>query len=155
MFKEKITFNYNHDILQGLSEVTVGNRIRKQRLLKGISQEDLALAIAVADGTMDTYEFDRAFPSPKVLIKIADNLNIPLEYFYDDYYRFIFTEYDLIIKEWIKSNNLTTKHAAKVVGVSENVITNWKYKRYYPDRVQFEKLKAAMNLDPYNIDLPI
>lgn len=121
-----------------MPETTVGNRIRKQRLLKGISQKELARYIGVADGTMDTYEFDRAFPSPEKLKKIAECLEVPVEYFFDEYYEFVFGDYGKKIKDWREKNKLSLKEAAMVVGVSERTLIGWERGVDYPNRIKYK-----------------
>lgn len=133
------------ELLNKLPETTVGNRIRKQRLLKGISQEELARYIGGADGTMDTYEFDRAFPSPEKLKKIAECLKVPVEYFFDEYYEFVFGDYAERIREWREKNKLTFKKASIVIGVSEKTFILWERGVGCPDRVKYERLIYAMN----------
>lgn len=128
-----------------MPETTVGNRIRKQRLLKGISQEKLARYIVVADGTMDTYEFDRAFPSPEKLKKIAEYLEVPVEYFFDEYYEFVFGDYDKKIREWREKNKLSLKEASMVIGVSEKTLGWWEKGAEYPNRVKFKIVIDVIN----------
>ncbi|MCY6354464.1 helix-turn-helix transcriptional regulator [Clostridium sp. ZS2-4] len=119
--------------------------MRKQRLLKGLSQEELTRYIGVADGTMDTYEFDRAFPSPEKLKKIAECLEVPLEYFFDGYYEFVVGDYGKKIRDWREKNKLTLKEAAMVIGVSEKTWGWWEKGVKWPDRVKYWKLIDAMN----------
>ncbi len=96
--------------------------------------------IRVADGTMDTYEFDRAFPSPEKLKKIAECLEVPLEYFFDGYYEFVFGDYSERIREWREKNKLSLKEAAMVIRVSEKTLGWWEQGVRWPDRSNFKKL---------------
>lgn len=68
-------------LLYPLLENTIGNRLGKQQLLKGVSKNNLAGYINSTHKTIALYGFNRSFPSPKRLIKIAQYLDVPLEYF--------------------------------------------------------------------------
>lgn len=56
--------------------MSLGARIRKARLEKGITQAQLGKLVGKAESTVRTWELDRAQPSPETLDKVADALNV-------------------------------------------------------------------------------
>ena len=57
-------------------------KIKKARLLAGLSQKDLAQKLGVSDKTISAYEMGRAIPPVLALQKIAEVTKQPLEYFF-------------------------------------------------------------------------
>ena len=122
---QNIAINFYEDLYIDLDETTVGNRIEKQRMIRNLSQMDLADVIGVSRSTIEDYESSMTYPSPKISLKIFQVLRKPLEYFYNDYYRFIFSDYKLTIKNWRLQNNLTLWQAGKLTGIEYRIIRNW------------------------------
>lgn len=130
-----------------MPEATLGNKIRKHRLLKRFYKKDLAEYIGVVTYTIDSYELGLSYPLPEKLIKIAEYFKMPIEYFYDDYYEFVFGNYGEQIKNWRKKDGLTYKDAAKIIGIDPKTLSSWERMINYPDRVMYEKLMAVMKKD--------
>lgn len=59
----------------GKSE-TLGDRIRRFRLAKGLTQTELAARIGVPQQTVTYYEVHGVSPPPKLLVKLADALDV-------------------------------------------------------------------------------
>ena len=58
-----------------------GERLRKLRIGKDISQADLAKQLGVVPSSVGKYErVDNSFPSAEVLIKISDFFNVTIDY---------------------------------------------------------------------------
>lgn len=64
--------------------VKLGQKIKKARLEKRITQEDLASAIGVSDKSISAYESNRINPPISVLERIADETDLTLGYFLDN-----------------------------------------------------------------------
>jgi len=58
------------------------DRIKKARLIAGLSQKDLAKKLGVSDKTISAYEMKRAIPPVLTLQKIAEATKQPVEYFF-------------------------------------------------------------------------
>lgn len=88
------------------------------------------------------------FPSPTILAKISKVLNRPIKYYYDDYYKFIFSNYSRIIKNWRIKNNLSYWHAGKLTGIDYRAFRNWEsgISITIINRVYYEKLKPYLNI---------
>lgn len=84
--------------------------------------------------------FNRSYPSPKRLVKIAKYLDVPLEYFFDEYYEFIFNNYSGKIRVWREKNKLSLKETAKLLDINPITLDMWEKGVSYPDRVSYGKL---------------
>ena len=60
--------------------IIFSQRLKKQRLLAGITQEFLAMELQLAPSTIWKYENARRFPRLSVLVSIADYFNISIDY---------------------------------------------------------------------------
>jgi len=58
----------------------LGERIRKARLAKGLTQKQLAEILNVTDATVNRYEKGIRKPDPEMLKAIADVLNVSIDY---------------------------------------------------------------------------
>lgn len=142
---QKLEFNYYYELHKNLEEITIGNRIEKQRLLKNMKQSELAITIGASRGAIEDYESSSAYPSPVVIKRIAEILNKPLHYFYDDYYKFVFSDFPKIIQKWRQDNKLSLCDAGKIIGIDYRSIRNWENGNIM-DRVYFSKIKPFLHL---------
>ena len=60
--------------------MSLGERIRQLRKEAGWSQTELAERIAVDPGRVSKYEAGRMSPSPEALIRLAETLNVSIDY---------------------------------------------------------------------------
>lgn len=137
------TIHFYNEKYSNLPETTVGEKIRKLRLIKNMSQEELCNKAGIKRGTLDTFEFNDAYPSPNTLVKIANILDKPIEYFFDEYYKFVFKQSENL-KEWRKENNLSIRAAAKKLGINEKTLWQWENNVCYMNRVTYEKIKGSL-----------
>ena len=63
----------------------VGEKIKKLREEKNISQQELAEKTGIAQTTISKYEKNISSPDFKKMIKIADYFRVSLDYFADRY----------------------------------------------------------------------
>lgn len=61
----------------------IGKKIRKAREDQSISQKDLGMALGLSDKAVSAYEASRTIPPLETLVRIAEELNKPLDYFLD------------------------------------------------------------------------
>lgn len=59
------------------------NNLKKYRIEKGITQIRLSIAAEVSQETISAYESGKAMPSAETLIKIADFLDVSIDYLLD------------------------------------------------------------------------
>jgi transcriptional regulator with XRE-family HTH domain len=55
---------------------TLGDRIRRYRLAKGLTQAELAKIVGASQRMINYYEVHGVSPSPELLVKIADALDV-------------------------------------------------------------------------------
>lgn len=59
----------------------LGDKIRKARIEQNVSQKDLGVSLGLSDKAVSAYESNRTIPPLETLIRIAEELNKPLDYF--------------------------------------------------------------------------
>ena len=62
----------------------IGKKIKNAREEQGISQKDLGMSLGLSDKAISAYEASRTIPPLETLIRIAEELNKPLDYFIKD-----------------------------------------------------------------------
>ncbi len=62
---------------------SIGKKIREAREDLGISQKDLGISLGLSDKAISAYEAGRTVPPLETLVRIADELNKPLDFFID------------------------------------------------------------------------
>lgn len=58
---------------------TLGDRIRRYRLAKGLTQAELAKLVGASQRMINYYEVHGVSPSPDLLVKIADALDVSID----------------------------------------------------------------------------
>ncbi|MBN1618860.1 helix-turn-helix transcriptional regulator [Candidatus Dojkabacteria bacterium] len=59
----------------------IGKKIREAREEQGISQKDLGMALGLSDKAISAYEASRTVPPLETLLRIAEELNKPIDFF--------------------------------------------------------------------------
>jgi len=62
-------------------ETHLGTRIRELRRARGLTQQQLAQQLKISVRTLRAYEQNKRVPDEKTLLKIADVLEFPMDYF--------------------------------------------------------------------------
>lgn len=57
-----------------------GERLQRTRKEQGKTQEDLALALGVEVGLISKYETNKNDPSPYMLVRLAEQLDVSIDY---------------------------------------------------------------------------
>lgn len=96
---------------------SIGKIIRRFRLLKGLTQEDLAELLDLSYQQVQKYEYNTSTPTIEKLIKISKVLEIPIEVFF---------------KEDLK-NNLLDK-------LESDVIKNYEFIRIIEENPELQEL---------------
>ncbi len=66
-------------------DVHVGNRVRLRRLMLGMSQETLGKALGLTFQQIQKYEKGSNRIGASRIFKLSELLEVPIQYFYDDY----------------------------------------------------------------------
>ncbi|WP_370895278.1 helix-turn-helix domain-containing protein [Chryseobacterium gossypii] len=64
--------------------MSIGSKVRKYREAKGLSQEDLAFRLDVAQTTISSIESDKSIPNSILLNKIAQELDVNINDLLDE-----------------------------------------------------------------------
>lgn len=59
----------------------IGKKIKEARETIGLSQKDLGIALGLSDKAVSAYEAARTIPPLETLVRIAEELNKPIDYF--------------------------------------------------------------------------
>lgn len=65
-------------------DIAVGERLREQRLRRGLSVRQLAAAVGVTAERLGDYEAGRGRVTAAVLYELAVTLAVPISYFFSD-----------------------------------------------------------------------
>ena len=109
-----------------LPEDTFGQRLKKLRLLKGLSQYELGNQIGMQHSMIGSYERDEFCPTLESINKLGSILDINI-LCSEGYSKFLLessTFKDKLFK-WRLENNLTKKSASKLLGISERGYSLW------------------------------
>lgn len=140
------TFNHDLNILRATSDLsTVGSRIRYYRLLNNLTQDELATRSALDRSTIIRYENDLVEHSIDIVDRISETLKIIPSIIYDDYLKFISSDYDNKIKYIRMRLGLNQKELGEIIGVNQATISNWERSLSMPSRESFTILKELIN----------
>ena len=109
-----------------LPEDTFGQRLKKLRLIKGLSQYGLSELTGVQRGMIASYELEQFYPTIDSINKLRSILDINI-LCKDGYSNFLLNSSDFKDKliNWRKENNITKRDASKLLGISERGYASW------------------------------
>ncbi len=107
-------------------EETLGERIRKQRFLKGLTAAELAELCNCCKNTIYAYESNIAIPHYNIMKKMVELFEIDTSYFKDPYYDFVLSSnYSKHLKKWRKNKKMKMVDIKQVLGVSHTSYLSW------------------------------
>lgn len=65
--------------------MSIGKRLKEARILRKMTQEDLAQAVGCTKGAIGNYETEVSSPKEAILIKLMEVLQIDANFLYQDY----------------------------------------------------------------------
>ena len=144
-------FIHNFYDYSDLPEDTFGQRLKKLRLMKGLSQYDLSELTGVQRGMIASYELDQFYPTKDSIGKLNPILDINF-LCKDGYSNLILNYNDFKTKliQWRKENNLTKKNASKLLHISERGYASWE-KGVIMNSTTYKKVQE--DLAKYNLVL--
>ncbi|WP_320188754.1 helix-turn-helix domain-containing protein (plasmid) [Agrobacterium rosae] len=77
-----VSSNANFSKAPGQTDIDIGRKVRFQRLLHGISQANLAVALSIARQQIQKYEYGTNRLRGDQLSTLSKLFNVPIEYFY-------------------------------------------------------------------------
>ena len=89
---------------QNIDKMSIGNKVRKHRMLKNISQSDLALRAEISQSIVSSLESDKTIPNSMMLNRIAKVLEID-------------------INELLKDDSIVQNNSDKAIGNIHSQVT--------------------------------
>lgn len=77
-------------------------------------------------------------------LEFCEFIQVSTTQLYDEYYRFIFTDYGSALVQFRNKNNLTQKKCAKILKISPAYIGLFEKRLKHPTRKQYLKIKEAL-----------
>ena len=111
-----------------MTMAAIGDRIKQARLAAGLSLRELAEKVNLSQTAIDKYEQNKLAPSSSMLIKLAQALNVRVEYFFRS------EDVELEQIEYRQHVKLTGKHKAQVLGaIKEQLERQFALNRLLPN----------------------
>ncbi|HIE4788150.1 TPA: helix-turn-helix domain-containing protein [Clostridioides difficile] len=121
---------------------TFGERLKKLRTEKKITQQELATILNINKSSISRYEKDQQMPEIKLLETIADYFDISLDY--------LLGRSDIMIGEKLKQlrikNNLKQHELAEILNVSQSTIGMYENDQRTPPAESIVKLAEYFNV---------
>ena len=90
---------------QNFNKMSIGTKVRKYRMLKGLSQSDLTLRAEISQSVVSSLESDKTIPNSMMLNRIAKVLEVD-------------------INELLKDDNIVQNNSDKAIGNIHSQIQN-------------------------------
>lgn len=131
-----LTLNLSKELYKALPEDTIGEKIRKQRLLHGLEKEKFCEMISLEEKSLELWESHKIIPAPKSIKKVCDLFNLPLDYF-SEYYSLYYNHPEKLFLKWKSINGYSYKKCISILKCSESTLIN------------FAKCKYCMSYEMY------
>ena len=131
------SFNFYETLYQGFCAKTFGDRLKNERLKKGLSQSDLSNLTNITRAAISEYELNNIIPTKETLLKIGAVLDI--DYICNEgYSKLIISNFNEKLKLWRLKNNLSIAKACNYFNTDKCTYYKWekgifnisKYKYY-------------------------
>lgn len=118
------SFNFYETLYEGCCDKTFGDRLKNERLKKGLSQSDLSNLINITRAAISEYELNNIIPTKETLLKIASVLDI--HYICNEgYSKLIISNFDEKLKLWRLKNNLSIAKASSYFNTDRGSYYKW------------------------------
>ena len=118
------SFNFYETLYQGSSDKTFGDRLKNERLKKGLSQFDLSNLTNITRTAISEYELNNIIPTKETILKIGLILNI--DYICSEgYSKLIISNFNEKLKLWRLKNNLSITKASTFFDTDKSTYYKW------------------------------
>lgn len=118
------SFNFYKALYKGSSDKTFGDRLKNERLKKGLSQYDLSNLINITRAAISEYELNNIIPTKETILKIGLVLNI--DYICSEgYSKLIISNFNKKLKLWRLKNNLSITKASTFFDTDKSTYYKW------------------------------
>ncbi|MEG2246415.1 MAG: helix-turn-helix transcriptional regulator [Peptostreptococcaceae bacterium] len=136
------SFNFYEILYKGLSGDTFGDRLKIERLRKGLSQSDLSILSGIRRSDISIYELDSTFPTKNTLIKLGKVLD--LNYICNEgYSKLIISDFSNKLKLWRIQNNYSIANACKYFYTDRSTYYKWEKGLF---NISKDKYSSSKNL---------
>ncbi len=133
-------------LLKDIDVSTVSGRLKYHRIQNGVSAWELDKHLGFTKGSYrKSFESPTHEPSDLVKIKqICEYLHVNKEIIYDDYLRFLDSDFATTLLSARKQLGFTQKEMAEQIGVNRSVYRDWEKGRKAPMRGSFGKIERIL-----------
>jgi transcriptional regulator with XRE-family HTH domain len=140
-------YAHNVDILKRDSDfTTVGGRIRYHRLKQGLTMDKLAKMAGLSKSLLIRYENNRVPQTLGACNAIATMLQTEPNLIYDDYLRFIASDYSEIIRQARVKEGLSQLALGCILSITKKTVGRWERGCLTPNRSSYLKLSSYLHL---------
>lgn len=139
--------NFNlYQLYQAITISNISNEfIQNPKISSKITFDKLVNEINSIIDDANFNNFDDGHLPPDAVIKLSQRLSLPLKYFFDDYYKFVFSNCPSQLKNWRNKNSINLKRAASILAVSPTDLSKWENRISFPTRKQYMKILKLLN----------
>lgn len=137
-------FNLYVELYKNLSVNTIGDKLKKMRLMLGMTQQEFSQLLDIQRSAVNDYESNNILPAPDVIIKLSNILGKD-SFKFDDYARFILSDYQDRLKKWRIDNKYSLRKVASIIEVCSTTYRSWENGTSYISRDSFYKNKSILS----------
>lgn len=129
------------------NKISFSDNLRNEREKLGLLQKEMAKKLGLPSNTYNGYETGKRSPNLEVAAKIADCLNVPIDYLLGN--TTILNSGGTIgnkLKELRKSHNLTQEDVAKKIGLTKSAYGYYEQGKTVPDAYTLSRLADCLNV---------
>lgn len=117
-------FNFYETLHEGSCNKTFGDRLKNERLKKGLSQSDLSNLTNITRAALSEYELNNIIPTKETILKIGSVLDI--DYICNEgYSKLIVSNFNKKLKLWRLKNNLSITKASTYFNTDKSTYYKW------------------------------
>ena len=118
------SFNFYETLYEDCCDKTFGDRLKNERLKKGLSQYDLSNLTNITRAALSEYELNNIIPTKKTILKIGSVLDI--DYICNEgYSKLIISNFNEKLKLWRLKNNLSITKASTYFNTDKSTYYKW------------------------------
>ncbi|KHS56113.1 hypothetical protein QX51_15175 [Terrisporobacter othiniensis] len=118
------SFNFYETLYKCSSDKTFGDRLKNERLKKGLSQYDLSNLTNITRAALSEYELNNIIPTKKTILKIGSVLDI--DYICNEgYSKLIISNFNEKLKLWRLKNNFSITKASTYFNTDRSTYYKW------------------------------
>lgn len=138
--------NFNlYQLYQEITSSNIANEfIQNPKIFSKITYDKIISEINSIVNDINFSNFDDNHLPLEDVIKLSQRLSLPLKYFFDDYYKYIFLNCSSQLRNWRNKNKINIKKAAGILAVSPTDLSKWENKKSYPTRKQYIKIRLCL-----------